>query len=142
MPVESALELDVLAPPHQNVKLRSSLHPESKYYELRYESELSMEDIARLATLTEQAEPVIKNDTLDPATGKLLDEWLDEAIGIMFHTPLEDTVLAEMGYWPKWKIIEFFGQTCINLSGTLQEAAAKAKKPPTPKATKHPTGEA
>lgn len=131
----SALELDVIAPKHQTVNLRSTLHPEKRAYELRYESEMSMEDIARLATLSKAVEPLMDGSMLDPPTARLLDDWLDEALEILCHTKIEPEVIQEMGYDPKWMIVQFFGDTCMDKTGDLQEAAKETavKKAPPPK---------
>jgi len=139
MAINPVLDLDVLAPPHQSVKLRSAMHPDAKLYELRYESELSMEDIARLATLTKQVRPIIETDELDVPAAKMLDTWLDEALDIVFFHKLEPAVLDSMGYEPKWKILQFFGQTCMDQSGSLQEAEATTTPMTEPKTKRKST---
>lgn len=97
----------------QHVKLKASAHSEPRLYELKYDSDLSMEQIARLQTLTERAEPMVGKEIVDVATAQSLDEWLDEAMSIVFLTPLEPETLAEMGCMPKWRVLQFFGETCM-----------------------------
>lgn len=116
---------------HQ-VKLKASAHTEPRLYELKYDSDLSMEQIARLQTLQEKAAPLVGKQIVDVATAQILDEWLDEAMSIVFHTPLEPETLAEMGCMKKWSVLTFFGQTCISDdSEQVQETtpAPRAKKP-------------
>lgn len=125
--ITPALELDVLGGrDRQQVKLRSTLHPDAKFYELRYDSDLSMEQIARLQTLTERAEPMVGKEIVDVPTAQSLDAWLDEAMSIVFHTPLEPETLAEMGCMPKWRVLQFFGETCMT-----DEPAAVQETPAT-----------
>lgn len=119
---------------HQ-VKLKASMHTEPRLYELKYDSDLSMEQIARLQTLQEKAEPLVGKSVVDVATAQILDEWLDEAMGIVFHTQLEPETLGEMGCMKKWSVLTFFGQTCISDDSAVQEETATS-----PKAPKRPTG--
>lgn len=111
---------------HQ-VKLKASAHAEPRLYELKYDSDLSMEQIARLQTLTERAEPLVGKTIVDVATAQGLDVWLDEAMSIVFHSPLEPETLSEMGAMQKWRVLQFFGETCMSDAPEVQVEA------PTPK---------
>lgn len=135
MPVTPVLDLDVLVPTRQPVRLRSSMHTEGRLYEMRYSTELSMEEIARLQTISKQSEPLVKDaESLGVADARLLDDWLDEAMSIIFHTPLEPEVIAEMGCMPKWSIVQVFGEVCMGLTTPEQT------EPPAKKAVKTSTG--
>lgn len=134
MQITPALDLgDLGGRERQQVKLKASTHAEPRLYELRYDADLSMEQIARLQTLTERAEPMVGKEIVDVATAQSLDAWLDEAMGIVFHTPLEPETLAEMGCMPKWRVLQFFGETCMTDGEAVQVGT------PTPKAKRQPT---
>lgn len=137
-----ALELNVIAPSRQMVKIKSTLHDdEPRLYELYWQSELSMEDIARLQTLTQDMEHLAamlhQREPFTAEDGQKFDMWLREAFGIIFATELEPEVFAEMGYVAKWRVVHFFGLNCIDQPQELQdmiqaalEKEAAMKTPP------------
>lgn len=128
MSTTPTLRIDVLAPKREAIEIRSTLHPDARLYQFKTQAELSLEQLATLAALEEQVQPMLEHDGLSKAEGKLLDDLLAEIMPMIFHTPLEADVRAEMGPLVQWEVVNHFTNVCIEEPPATQTPAAPKRR--------------
>lgn len=106
------LDLDLIAPKRETIRLRWSQHPEGKLYELASADDLSIEDQAWLARRGEQVQAMslaMSDRALSESDASDLSLAVDDLVARAL-IGLEPEALAEMRLTAKWRVIEVFTQ--------------------------------
>lgn len=117
---EPILVLDAIVPDRPYVVIKSTLHPESRNYEMHIYTELSLEELKTIEVLGRKASELQDAEDLTEADGAMLDGWLQTMMQIVFHTPLEPEVLDELTVQARLQVVNTFTEVCLKPEAARQ----------------------
>lgn len=127
------LDLNALAPEREVIRIRTDSNPDGKFYELRAQSELSVEQLLTLQRLGERSQELMNLDKLDDAQIELLISYLDELLEVAIYKGY-DELRPVLNVMQKAEIARVFTEACLGVD--LAVAMAEAQRQAKPKKTR------
>lgn len=125
--IDPVLTLDALVPDRPVVLIKTKANPKGTKFELKLGTELSLEELKVLEVRGNKAQELMDVE-LDEAGAGLLDHWLLEITGIIFHTPVPDDVYSALTNAQRLQCLATFTEVCLQPLTTQTENQSNGAK--------------
>lgn len=97
------------APKHEKIRIRSSVHPDGRFYDLRNLGDLSAAEFRMTRRRGKRAQKILSTEPVSGANARLLLSMTDEAVTVLLPT-LEREVLHELDPFQKAQIMDVWSK--------------------------------